>query len=186
MSKLDKLIYDMKEARDKAELFRIKDQLILEADRLKKYEEKLNLDRSGFSEDEIESQKEAQKDVEKYSQSFAAFYNSSLEKFKSLLTLSVGIIGFSTGVVSLGEGFDKVEVVIVGLVIFLFSISAIFSILIFDRNSKYLAAYIKLDSDDRSVQLKYLNFFSDVVFWTFSLGLLSLASFGGYRLFNIW
>ncbi|WP_429070343.1 hypothetical protein [Aeromonas dhakensis] len=88
--------------------------------------------------------------VEYKSQAYASFYNTAMEKDKSILTLSVAGIGFLVTLLNLSKtiGYVNYTIFILAALCFLISIYCILSI--FDKNADYM-----LDiAQDRDVTLK--------------------------------
>lgn len=88
--------------------------------------------------------------VEYKSQAYASFYNTAMEKDKSILTLSVAGIGFLVTLLNISKtiGYVNYSIFILASLCFLISIYCILSI--FDKNADYM-----LDiAQDKDVTLK--------------------------------
>ena len=110
------------------------------------------------------------KEVEFYSQSYASFYNTTIEKDKSILAVSAAGIGFLITLIN----FSK-EIVIYEYMIFLFAALAfvvtIFTIIhIFGKNADYIIA-ITTDSDSDKIEC-YLKLVDNIATCAFGLGVV--------------
>lgn len=118
---------------------------------------------------------EKNKYVEFYSQSYASFYNTTMEKDKSILAVSAGGIGFLITLIN----FSK-EIEIYEYIVFLFAslsfILAIFTIIhIFGKNAEYIISLTTEldDCDEKECKLKILD---KIATYAFTLGMaLSLV-----------
>jgi len=111
---------------------------------------------------------EKNKYVEFYSQSYASFYNTTMEKDKSILAVSAGGIGFLITLIN----FSK-EIEIFEYIVFLFAalsfIVAIFTIIhIFGKNAEYIIALTteSNDCDEKECKLKILDKIATYAFYS--------------------
>jgi len=112
------------------------------------------------------------KDIEFYSASVAAWYNSSLEHDKSLLTLSAGGIGL---LISFGDGLkSQWSFTLYVLAIISFIVSLISVLLIFQGNKNHI---IKLFSGE-DFDNPYLAWMDKIAMWSFALGVIFAAIIG--------
>jgi hypothetical protein len=88
--------------------------------------------------------------VEYKSQSYASFYNTSMEKDKSILTLSVAGIGFLVTLLNLSKTIDYVDFVLFVIAAISFLISIYCVITLFGKNADFI---IDL-TQDRDVTIK--------------------------------
>ena len=126
--------------------------------------------------DESEMQDvEKNKYIEFYSQSYASFYNTTMEKDKSILAVSAGGIGFLITLIN----FSK-EIKIFEYIVFLFAslsfVMAIFTIIhIFGKNAEYIIA-LTTESDDCDEKECKLKMLDKIATCAFALGIaLSLV-----------
>ncbi|MEZ8378414.1 MULTISPECIES: hypothetical protein [Vibrio] len=172
------IVNKLRDAREKTELTLIKSELLKEQHRL----EKLRDDLEEREESIDEYAKYEARDVEYHSQGYAAFFNTRMEKDKSILTLSVVGIGYLATFAKLGD--DK----LIGLEFFLFCIaslsfltSIIVVIHIFKINADYITAILGQNPQVQQ-KAKYLGrrlkFADRIVFWSFILGLVSTIIMG--------
>ncbi len=109
------------------------------------------------------------KHIEFHSQSINAWYMSSLEKDKSILTLSVAGIGFMITLLTTKEIDSYLIFTLFCLSILSFLISIIFIIYIFDLNKKYLTNVLH-NKDNSCIKLKnkdlvaITSFFCGIIF----------------------
>ena len=85
MNKVGKIIKGLRDSREKGQLLQLKQQLDRQQLELDKKEYNLSQKEQQLTIDEVNNNKE----VEHFSQTFAAFFNTKKEKDKSILTLSV-------------------------------------------------------------------------------------------------
>lgn len=97
--------------------------------------------------------------VEYNSQSYASFYNTKIEKDKSILTLSVAGLGFLVTFINFTENLKLYEFIlfIISAVCFMICIYKIINI--FDKNAEYIIL-LTTDAegiDDKEIELKRLD-----------------------------
>lgn len=114
---------------------------------------------------------ENSKYVEFYSQSYASFYNTTIEKDKSILTVSAGGIGFLITFMNIAKNIEFYE-----YIIFLFAalsfIIAIFTVIhIFGKNADYIISLTNDEEDTASKEGK-LVCLDKIAIITFSLGIV--------------
>lgn len=88
--------------------------------------------------------------VEFKSQSYASFYNTSMEKDKSILTLSVGGIGFLVTLINLSKSIGYLDLIIFALAALFFLVSIYCIITMFGKNAEYIVDL----TQDRNVEVK--------------------------------
>lgn len=102
---------------------------------------------------------EKSKCVEFYSQSYASFYNTTMEKDKSILTVSAGGIGFLITILTISKEITLAEYILF-LVAALSFIVAIFIIIqIFGKNADYIISLTTdtNDCEEKESKLKTLD-----------------------------
>ncbi|HDT5889082.1 hypothetical protein [Aeromonas dhakensis] len=128
------IIEKLRSSRNKSELFLIKREIERQLDELSKQKIKVEEDFSLLEESKIN----ASKYIEYYSQAYASFYNTTLEKDKSILTLSVAGLGFLITFANLNVklGCVTYAAFILAALAYLYSIYNIITIL--GENAKYI------------------------------------------------
>ena len=86
--------------------------------------------------DEIEIHK--LKEIEYYSNSVNAWFNTRLERDKSILTISAGGLGLLITILTAFGVNNKVELIIFFLAILCFLTAIILIVIVFTRNASYL------------------------------------------------
>lgn len=124
----------LREARSKTELFSLKADIEKSYRELNKKEQELDEKESELDDITINIQKY----VEYNSQSYASFYNTKLEKDKSILTLSVAGLGFLITFTNFAKDLSLFEycIFIFAALSFLFCVYNV--ITIFDKNAIYI------------------------------------------------
>lgn len=128
------IIEKLRSSRNKSELFLIRREIERQLDELSKQKIKIEEDSSLLEESKINISKY----IEYYSQAYASFYNTTLEKDKSILTLSVAGLGFLITFANLNVklGCVAYAAFILAALAYLYSIYNI--ITIFGENAKYI------------------------------------------------
>ncbi|MCQ4054160.1 hypothetical protein [Aeromonas sp. SG16] len=128
------IIEKLRSSRNKSELFLIRREVERQLDELSKQKIKIEEDFSLLEESKINISKH----IEYYSQAYASFYNTTLEKDKSILTLSVAGLGFLITFANLNVklGCVAYAAFIIAALAYLYSIYNI--ITIFGENAKYI------------------------------------------------
>lgn len=166
----------LKETREKSEVLRIKHELENKIIEIGKASEELDRKRAKLTEDELNRSYL----IEFNSQSYASFYNTKIEKDKSILTLSVAGLGFlvTLGNISLTPNAFECILFAISSLCFLFCIY--FILKIFDENAEYIIALTVDDNNhiEEENKLKKLdkyvkNLFYVAIFSSFILGLLT-------------
>ncbi|GEK16197.1 hypothetical protein [Aliivibrio fischeri] len=158
----------LKDARNKSELFQLKSELLRKESELSKKENELDTRSLNLNEYE----KNTACDIEYHSQSYAAFFNTRMEKDKSILTLSVVGIGYLATFSTLGdEKLDGLELIIFILASLSFISSIIFVIQIFKLNGDYIKAILVDGSKASDLETKLKNYDRCVLF-CFIFGLI--------------
>lgn len=112
------------------------------------------------------------KDIEFYSASVSAWYNSSLEHDKSLLTLSAGGIGL---LISFGDDLkSQWSFILYILAIVSFIVSLISVLLIFQGNKNHIIKLFGGEDFDNP----YLAWMDKIAMWSFALGVIFAAIIG--------
>tara|TARA_B100001063_G_C16663066_1_gene502116 strand:+ start:445 stop:993 length:549 start_codon:yes stop_codon:yes gene_type:complete len=182
MNQLDKNILALKEAREKSELFRLKEELLIEYEKLSKREDELAHQEEDFYKESVDDLKL----VETHSQSMAAFFNSSLEKSKSLLALSVAGIGYIAGLANIKNDIDRIEIVLMVCSVVLFSLCGHFVVKIYENNSKYLANYLSKNVELRRSLAKNLGKLDRRSSFCFYGGVLFVLLLMVYKMISFW
>lgn len=174
MDRVEKTIKNLRDSRERAQLIQAQQRLEnIEVD-LDKQKEELRRKEQQLSDDEVEKGK----DVEHYAQTYAAFFNTRMEKDKSLFTFSVAGLGF---LVTFMLPANPVS----GFIYFLSFLAAMsylfciyYIINIFGGNAALLIDIItdSPNSGDREKKLKVLD---GRVKWLFLTG-ISLSVFLGF------
>lgn len=121
--------------------------------------------------------------IEFYSQSYASFYNTTMEKDKSILTVSAGGIGFLITILTISKEINVVE-----YILFLFAalsfIVAIFTIIhIFGKNADYIIS-LTTESDDCDEKDNKLKTFDKVATCAFAIAIASSVILGATLTFK--
>ncbi len=120
------------------------------------------------------------KEIEYYSNCVNAWFNTKLERDKSILTISAGGLGLLiTLLIAFGIN-NKIELIIFISAIFYFMVAIIVTIVVFNRNALYLEKLNKdEDSNDSSLLLlDRIGLFSFIfgIIFTFLIGCSLLVS----------
>lgn len=146
---MDKIIQDLRSARTKTELLLAKQEIEKQLKGLEEREKKLEQLSLEVDEDLL-----GQASLIEYrSQGYASFYNTRLEKDKSILTISVAGLGFLITFLNLTT-LDKISysLLLLSSICFLFCIYTV--IVIFDKNADYIISVV---TDDDSFAEKEIN-----------------------------
>jgi hypothetical protein len=116
--------------------------------------------------------------VEFKSQGYASFYNTTLEKDKSILTLSVAGIGFLVTMLQLSE-----KVTVINLSLFLLAaltfLTSIFCIItIFQKNASYITSMVKDQWTEVEKQEKVLERLDKIAIYSFIAAILLSVALG--------
>lgn len=107
-----------------------------------------------------------------YAGMVAAWFNSKLERDKSLLTLSAGGIGLLITLLTSFGVSSSLALIIYMLAMLCFVVSAVSAIFIFEQNTKHLER-VHREEEEKS---KLLSALDTVIVWSFLLGVvLSMA-----------
>lgn len=117
-----------------------------------------------------------QRSVEFYSQSYASFYNTKMEKDKSILTVSAGGIGFLVTYISIFKNIAIYEYIIFVMSTISFLISIFSIIKIFGDNADYIIEITTTD-DTASSECK-LETLDKIATYSFYIGILLAVMFG--------
>ena len=135
------------------------------------------------SEEKKINELERLKYVEFYSQSYASFYNTTMEKDKSILTVSAGGIGFLITFINISGKMAIFEYIIFLLASISFITSILLIINIFGKNAEYIIALTteSEESDHLDCRLNFLDKMA-TIFFTIGLVLsLTLGASSSYK-----
>ncbi|EGR1768229.1 hypothetical protein RII68_003575 [Vibrio parahaemolyticus] len=149
---MQEIIKKLRESRDKSELLRIRIELDNQLKQLEQQKSQIEEDYVQLEADKIE----VAKYVEFNSQSYASFYNTKLEKDKSILTLSVAGLGFLITFTNFAEKLGTFAYIafLLAALAYLFCVFNV--ITIFEKNALYIIE-VTTDSDkvgELEVQLR--------------------------------
>ncbi|QUX97751.1 hypothetical protein C0J08_21090 [Marinomonas sp. CT5] len=114
--------------------------------------------------------------VEFKSQGYASFYNTTLEKDKSVLTLSVAGIGFLVTMLQISEKVTFINLSLFFLAAFTFLISIFCIITIFQKNASYITNMVNEQWTETEKQEKVLERLDKIAIYSFiSAIILSVA-----------
>jgi len=120
------------------------------------------------------------KEIEYYSNCVNAWFNTKLERDKSILTISAGGLGLLITLLTVFGVNKKIELVLFILAIICFMVAIIVMIFVFNRNASYLEKLNK-DEDSNDPSLRFLDrigvfsFIFGIIF-TFFIGCSFLGS----------
>lgn len=121
--------------------------------------------------------------IEFRSQSYASFYNTTLEKDKSILTLSVAGIGFLVTALSLSKSITSIHYALFIIASLLFLISIYCILTIFDKNADFIVDLVqKKDVKLKEEKLKKLDTWA---IRTFYLAIIISTLLGGSLIANL-
>ncbi|KGY10540.1 hypothetical protein [Vibrio sinaloensis] len=133
---MDDVVEKLRATREKSELLRLKQEVLNKLAELQKKEEEIDL-----AYDDLDDESENfSKRIEHMSQSYASFYNTTLEKDKSILTLSVAGLGFLVTFINFGGGPSYWLLALLALATMSYMICITSVITIFGMNAKYIIA----------------------------------------------
>ncbi|MDH5925104.1 hypothetical protein L8S13_02245 [Vibrio lentus] len=160
---MDDVVEKLRTARDKSELLRLKQEVQDKLAELKKKEEQIELD---YDELDDDSENFAKR-IEHMSQSYASFYNTTLEKDKSILTLSVAGLGFLVTFINIGGGpsYWLFALLALATISYMICISSVINI--FGMNAKYIIAlttdkveqYVKIEAKLKKLDKRAISSF---------------------------
>lgn len=172
------IVKKLRDAREKTELTLLKNELLKEQRRLEKLREDLEEREESFD----DYAKYEARDIEYHSQGYAAFFNTRMEKDKSLLTLSVVGIGYLATFAKLGnDELTGMELVLFSIACLSFLTAIVVVLRIFKTNGDYITALlspkpqIQRQADSIGKQLKRSD---RIVFGAFILGLITTTVMG--------
>lgn len=169
---MEDLIKKLKESREETRLLLLSQELERKSDFLEKRENELNVKESLLSDIELKRSYR----VEFNSQSYASFYNTKIEKDKSILTLSIAALGFIITLIDTPLALNwKTATLLTATVALLFSAHTI--ITIFDKNADYIVA-ITQDIGDYSIIESHLKKLDKRATKSFYLGLSLCLALG--------
>jgi hypothetical protein len=116
------------------------------------------------------------KHIEYVGQAYASFYNTKMEKDKSILTLSVAGIGFLITLLGFHKGLGIIHMVFFLLSALSFLVSIYFVINIFEKNSDYIIDLTR--SVDVRVKECKLQMLDDIVIKSFYFAIVMALCFG--------
>ena len=115
-----------------------------------------------------EKEKNDLKDIEYYSNSVNAWFNTKLERDKSILAISAGALGLLITLLTAFGVNNLTELIIYFAAIFFFMLAIVFMVIIFNRNASYLSKLNEGKSDKDSI----LTVLDHIGFWSFILGII--------------
>ena len=113
---------------------------------------------------------EKNKYVEFYSQSYASFYNTKMEKYKSILAVSAGGIGLLVTILTISKDISIFEYIIFLFASIAFIISIFTIIHIFGKNADYIIA-LTTESDNCDENEYKLTIFDTISTYAFGIGI---------------
>ena len=122
----------------------------------------------------IEKEKKDLEDIEFYSNSVNAWFNTKLERDKSILAISAGGLGLLITLLTAFGVNNVTELVIYFLAILCFMVAIILMVIIFNRNASYLSK-LNEGKDEKDPVLRGLD---HVGFWAFILGIIFTSIIG--------
>ncbi|WP_434139148.1 hypothetical protein [Photobacterium leiognathi] len=164
---MQEIIEQLRESRSKSELLRIRKELNQQLQQLEQQKSQIENDYAQLETDKIG----VAKLIEFNSQSYASFYNTKLEKDKSILTLSVAGLGFLITFTNFAEklGIFAYIAFISAALAYLFCVFNV--ITIFEKNALYIIE-ITTDSDKVSELEIQLRKHDKRAIYSFYLGIL--------------
>ena len=171
---MKEIIKNLREARTKTELLILQKDIEKQLDDLEKKELEIQCREDDLNEDALQTSSL----VEYRSQSYASFYNTKLEKDKSILTISVAGLGFLITFINLSK-LDVYAYIFLFLssMSFMFCIYAVIKIL--DKNADYIISVVT-DNDDFSDKELYLRKLDKRCIKSFYLGVFFAFCLGVY------
>lgn len=120
---------------------------------------------------------EKKKYVEFYSQSYASFYNTTMEKDKSILTVSAGGIGFLITLINFSKRIEIFEYIIFLFASLAFILSILVIIHIFGKNAEYIIS-LTTESDNCDEKDCRLRILDKISTYAFTIGMILSLSLG--------
>lgn len=139
---MQEIIEQLRESRNKSELLRIRRELEKQLQLIEQQKSQIEDDFAQLENEKIQIAKY----VEFNSQSYASFYNTKLEKDKSILTLSVAGLGFLITFTNFAEKLDSYSYIVFLLAALAYLFCVFNVITIFEKNAIYLIE-VTTDSD---------------------------------------
>ena len=179
----------LKRAREESEIVVLRNEVLREARQLGKEMEELDDKRASLISEEVGQRLAQAKDVEFYSQSLVSFYNTKIEKDKSILSLSMAGLGFLITFVNFGGGIDDVHFFLFVVSSLSFLVCIFIVVVILDMNANYIIAMVADDVAEGKIEgrLRWLDkaamtSFCIGVFLSFCLGIavLKMGNDGGH------
>ena len=164
---MQEIIEQLRKSRNKSELLRIRREIDQQLQQLEKQKLQIEDDYAQLETEKIE----VAKYVEFNSQSYASFYNTKLEKDKSILTLSVAGLGFLITFTNFAEklGAFAYFAFLFAALAYLFCVFNV--ITIFEKNALYIIE-VTTDSDKASELEVQLRKHDKRAIYSFYLGIL--------------
>lgn len=144
---MQKIINDLKESREKTQLLLLSQELNRKSAHLEIRERELNNKASHLNDVELARSCT----IEFNSQSYASFYNTKIEKDKSLLTLSIAALGFLITFINSALSSHWQTAILLSAITALL-LSAYTVIKIFDKNAEYIICLTKSGTDHQSIE----------------------------------
>jgi uncharacterized membrane protein len=127
-----------------------------------------------------ENEKRDLEDIEYYSNTVNAWFNTRLEKDKSILAISAGALGLLITLLTAFGVNNITELIIYFAAILCFMLAIVFMVIIFNRNASYLSKLNKGKTDKDSV----LTVLDHIGFGSFILGIIFSFIIGCSLLFS--
>lgn len=136
------LLNKLKSSSTKTELELLKQQINTRLAELEEKEDKIQKQEKSLEDEKSNTEVVNGKKIEYFSQSYAAFVNTRLEKDKSLLTLSVAGLGFIVSKLPSAQSSTPLQYILFTFCAFSFLTCILYILKIFDQNAEYLQSII--------------------------------------------
>ena len=170
---MQEIIDKLKASRSQSELLRVRHELDRQIFQLEQQKSQIEDEYAQLESDKLE----ASKYIEFNSQSYASFYNTKLEKDKSILTLSVAGLGFLITFTNFAEKLGVFSYVIFLLSALAYLICIFNVITIFDKNALYIIEVTTNSGKDDELELQ-LKKHDKIAIHSFYLGILLSFALG--------
>lgn len=179
MTKTEKLIEDMRNAREKSELEILRGKIDYEINIIKKEKEDLKK----IQKETLWIQHNISKNIEFYSQSYSALYNTALEQDKSILTLSLAGLGFLIS--NIPQQTILYERILYFIATTLFIVSAVTILLIFDGNKKYIREIVSDNEESEESENTKLKKLDNIARYSFFSALILTTLIGFFKIWDV-
>ncbi|HDM8185734.1 TPA: hypothetical protein P0E26_002438 [Vibrio harveyi] len=172
---MDDIVEKLRESRNKYEILLLKEQVQMKINELENKKKDIDL---AFDELDDESENLAKR-VEYMSQSYASFYNTTLEKDKSMLTLSVAGLGFLVTFINFKLNFGILSLIVLFIAAFSYLVCIHSIVTIFGKNARYIIAlttsnvdvYKKIELELKTLDKRAIRSFYSGIAVSFLLGI---------------